>query len=148
MSALKPSERSEVSVFNKARVLGVFPLFFFYCVLCCMFEIVDRNDPLLFRYGDVLIFTHKDSCKIQKLSNSLSRVPMKNVLHIFREATIVLLSCLIHRDNTKVEFGVFCGPPPRETHRPWAPAANGILFRTPTKLFSPSSILQEELPDT
>lgn len=28
MSALKPSERSEVSVFNKDRVLGEFPLFY------------------------------------------------------------------------------------------------------------------------
>ena len=78
MSALKPSERSEVSVFNKTRVLGVF-LLFYYCapkyVLCCMFEFVDKNDPLLFRYGDVLIFTHKDSCKMQELSNDCVEFP-------------------------------------------------------------------------
>ena len=42
---LKPSERSEVSVFNKATVLGEFPLFF-YCapkyVLCCTIKTVGK----------------------------------------------------------------------------------------------------------
>lgn len=62
----------------------------------------------------------------------------------FIEATIVLLSCWIYRHKTKV---VFCGPHPVRP-RPRALAANGILFWAITKLFSPSSILQEELPDT
>lgn len=61
MSALKPSERSEVSVFNKARVLGEFLLLFFFFsflllnVLRSAFEIVDNM--LLLEYGDVPWFS-------------------------------------------------------------------------------------------
>lgn len=54
MSALKPSERSEVSVFNKAAVLGEFLFFFFSNFAACLTSRVGnygQNDPLLFRYG-------------------------------------------------------------------------------------------------
>lgn len=41
----------------------------------------------------------------------------------FIEATIVLLSCLIYRHNTKVDFWVFCGP------LPVRPVDHGLLLR-------------------
>lgn len=149
MSALKPSERSEVSVFNNARVLGEFPLFFLLLTQVCFTLHIwncGENEPLIFRYGDFLILTRKGSSILFFLNgNWLYSVPMKNILHMVCEGTIVLLPCLIYGHNTKVEFGVFCGPLPV---RPTDQAANGILFWAPTKLFSPSSILQEELPDT
>lgn len=131
MSALKPSERSEVSVFNKARVLGEFPLFFFFFLLhtrvCFTLHVWNcgQNDPLPFRYGDVLIFTHKGSCK--KKWNSETNCPRSLCKMCYtsseREQLCALLSCLIYRHNTKVEFGVFCGP------LPVRPMDHGLLLR-------------------
>ena len=48
---------------------------------------------------------------------------MWNVLRVLCEGTIVLLSCLIYRHNTKVEFGVFSGP------LPVRPTDQGLLPR-------------------
>lgn len=115
------------------------PKFFFF-FLHCMFEIMYKMSHHFLDMG-MSLFSHK---KLQNLKNKSPHY----MHYICLLLTIVPLSCVIYRHNSKVRFWSFLWPPPRETHRPQASAANGTLFWAPTKLFSPSSILQEELPDT
>ena len=75
---------------------------------------------------------------------------MSEILITHTEKYNWMLSCVRKQLFLFLRGGIwsFLGPPPRETGRPWASAANGILFWALTKLFSPFLILQEELPDT
>lgn len=101
--------------------------FFFKCtpkyVLCCMIEIVGgKSYPLSFRYGCFdFPFPHKKSRKMLRIQQLTVSSPWEKL--ILCEATIVLLSHLIYRHNTKVEFGVFCGP------LPVRPTGHGLQLR-------------------
>lgn len=137
MSALKPSKRSKVSVFNKARVLGEFPLFYSTVkgVLNC-----GQYDPLIQGCSGFDTQKKQSETEFFLLFTQWSTFNEKH-------AAVVFLFCLIHGQNRGI-FRFLRLPLPVRSKNHGLFAANGILFWAPTKLFSPSSILQEEPPDT
>lgn len=96
MSALKPSERAEVSVFNKAGVLGEFPLFFHTSKLC----VCGQDDPLV----------NGDDCEHHAVDISSWK--------LYSRTSLWLLFELIHRHNRRnLEFFFAAPLPVRLTDR-------------------------------